>query len=429
MSVYESISRASLKAKRRLFDFNVSILGQEMKAVRISFTEDIYQDVRIEDSISDSILDAIIRFPAEMPLERYRLGFQSEVTETRTYFYEILPIEAYTKLEDHIEKNDFLFFFLEDEKNNKIPYLFQVTDSFGKFEIGLVWKKQYLAPYHGKLTNKIIKYLEEYVIHDAYDSYKEENSDLNYLVSKEESDEYISESYTNMLHNSLNPTDFSVTLDSGTYVAQCAFGSFSFLEYSVTPTTPVRFTLSKETEISIDFSDDCQFPSIYNSYYFHPYVFDKREEYYIQRYLTPGVLNFELHTEFTDNYKYGFLLALTDDYEYQEGYVPVVTDFDEEEFRPLFYTEDATGNYVEFKMKSFKELVLTQKVGTETTIESFGIPEFSIIPFSISISETEISVLCQERTILLDTLFLNKEIYIGYEPERYLNDFISQIYM
>lgn len=428
MSVYESISRASLKTKRRLFDYNVSILGQKMKAIRISYKEDMFQDIEIQDTISTSILEAIIRFPTEMPLERYRLGYKSEVDETRTYFYDILPIESYTKLEDHIEKNDFLFFFLEDEKNNKIPYLFQVTDSFGKFEIGLVWKKQYLAPYHGQLTNQIIKYLEDYVIHDSYDAYKEENPDLNYLVSVEDSSNYSSEEFRNLLPNSLNASDFILTLPIGTYVAQCAFGSFEFLEYTITPTTPVRFTLNSSTNIAIEFSSDCKFPSIYNSYYFHPYSYDARERFYIQKEVAVGSYSFELHSEFTDTYKYGFLLSLTEDWQYPTGYVPAVEDFDSSVFRPLVYTEDSTGNFVQFKLKSFKELVLTYKIGFETIIESFGIPESSIIPFTLLISEDEFQISCLEKTIILDNVFLGQKLYIGYEPERYLNDFIQQIY-
>ena len=113
--------------------------------------------------------------------------------------------------------------------------------------------------------------------------------------------------------------------------------------------------------------------------------------------------------------KYGFLLSLTEDWQYPTGYVPAVEDFDSSVFRPLVYTEDSTGNFVQFKLKSFKELILSDL-------------QSSTIPFTLLISEDEFQISCLEKTIILDNVFLGQKLYIGYEPERYLNDFIQQIY-
>lgn len=433
MSVYESISRASLKAKQRLFDYNVSILGQKMKAIRISYKEDMFQDIEINDAISTEVLEAVIRFPTEMPLERYRLGFNAEVGETRTYFYELLPIESYTKLSDNIEKNDFLFLFLQDEKGNQIPYLFQVTDSFGKFEIGLVWKKQYLAPYHGQLTNQIIRYLEDYVIHGAYDSYKAENPDSTYLSTAEEIDNYVSDNFINLYPSSLNPKDISIRLKEGTYVAQCAFGSFSLLDQTVLPMSPVKFTLAEDFTVDIVVSDDCRFPSIYFSEYLHPYAYDKKQLFYISKSLVIGEYILKIHVDLLDEHNYGYVLYLPDGQgenleEYSEDYIPIYFTSEEDESRPLIYIENEQGYFIQIKMSRTKEIVLTYKTGEDTTINNLGTYTEDMIDIKLAVSVDEISISCLGNENIITNLFLNRTIYIGYEPERYLNDFIYQIY-
>lgn len=161
MSIKESIDRSSLRVKRRLFDFNVRSKGRSLQVVKMSLGKrDIFHDTELE-IIESKKIEAIISFPDRLPLERYRFDGHSQVEETRTYFYEILPIECYTQMEDNIEKNDILVFSLEDEQYNKIPFVLQVTDSFGKFEYGLVWKMQYLAPINGTLPPNVIDYISD----------------------------------------------------------------------------------------------------------------------------------------------------------------------------------------------------------------------------------------------------------------------------
>jgi len=183
MSVYESLARASLKVKRRLFDYNISIVGKEVKAVLIHQEEDIYHDFSDPDILDTKVITAVINFPSEVPLERYRVNGKVTNNATRTYFYEVLPVEIYLQLKDHMEVDDFIFFFLEDEQNNKIPFLLQLTDTFGKFEIGMYWRKFYGAPYNGSDISKIIPYLEEHVIAKVYDTYQEENPESSYLMT------------------------------------------------------------------------------------------------------------------------------------------------------------------------------------------------------------------------------------------------------
>lgn len=170
MSVFESISKSSSKLKRRLFDENITRMGREIKIIKIKGTEDIYHDIGNYEQLSKDVISVIVKFPTEIPLDRYRADASESVEETRTFFFDVLPIEAYTKFEDHVEKRDLLFFNLEDENKNLIPFLLQVTEVFGSFSTSLVYKKLYLAPQHGALDQSLINQLNDYYIESTHDS-------------------------------------------------------------------------------------------------------------------------------------------------------------------------------------------------------------------------------------------------------------------
>lgn len=164
MSIFQSISDSSAKLKRRLIDENIRKMGREMKILRIQGVEDIFQDLSDINELSKGVIDVILKFPTEIPLDRYRADYDESVEETRVFFFDLLPIEAYTKFSDHVEKRDLLFFNLEDEMRNKIPFLLQVTEVFGSFNTSLVYKKLYLAPQHGALNKSILDQLNDYYI-------------------------------------------------------------------------------------------------------------------------------------------------------------------------------------------------------------------------------------------------------------------------
>ena len=162
MSIFQSISDKSAQLKRRLIDENIRKMGREMKILRIQGVEDIFQDMSDVKQLSKDVITVILKFPAEIPLDRYRADRDESVEDTRVFFFDLLPIEAYTKFSDHVEKRDLLFFYLEDEMHNKIPFLLQVTEVFGSFSTSLVYKKLYLAPQHGALERSILSQLDDY---------------------------------------------------------------------------------------------------------------------------------------------------------------------------------------------------------------------------------------------------------------------------
>ncbi len=433
MSIYESIKRASIKPKRTMFDFNISIVGKEVKAIRIHQEEDIFQDFSDPSILQTNVITASIRFPDEVPLERSRISSQTSVSSSKTYFYDILPIEIFAKLSDNIERNDFLFFFLEDEKNNKIPHLLQITDVFGKFEIGMVWKKFYASPYNGSDIEKIIPYLEEYVIRQNYDEYKEENPDSSYLMDSDDFEDYYHESFKNIFENPLNPRAQNITF-SEDLVIQCAFGSISIEGYPlVTPEDPLKITTETEITLTLGPSLDCKYPSVYKSEYLHPFILDKKNAYYISESFTEDLSgSFTVNLEFMKKDQSSIIVFIDETGEFLYDTFSILGSYDIQKYRPIFYVEDTLGNFVSIVIKENYDIELTGKIGTTNYSHIFGnVEETENIPFSFEYDSGDLNfnVLSDSFTVEDTQVFLEKEYYLGYEPERYINDFIRQVYL
>lgn len=174
MSLYDRTQDSSLKIKRRLFDSSIEKLGRTIKIVRIQYQEDIYKDLTDIEALSHNEISAVIKMSEDIPLDRYRLDGTDHVEDTRTYFFDLIPIEVYTKISDSLEVRDLLFFWLTDENNNKIPMLLQITESFGRFTSGLIWKKSYAAPVYGALTKPLYTLLKDYYTPEKFANLTEE---------------------------------------------------------------------------------------------------------------------------------------------------------------------------------------------------------------------------------------------------------------
>ena len=164
MGYYDYLMKAQEKVKQVLFDENIRMLGREVYAIRISANEDMFHDLTDVHAIydDDRQISIIINFPDEIPVDRYRYSeTASNVSETRISFIDLLPIVGYTKLDDNLEKNDLIFFSLNDEKKNSIPFILQVCEVFGKFEKSMVWKKVNLAPYHGAISREVYQLMRQ----------------------------------------------------------------------------------------------------------------------------------------------------------------------------------------------------------------------------------------------------------------------------
>lgn len=152
--------KASAKVQQRLFDQNIHTTGREINGLKISLIEDIFQNTEEEVVLNYEDITATIVYPTEIPIDRYRLNGGLEVSQTRTFFFDLLPIEIYSKLENAIEKDDYIFHFFEDELGNKIPMLLQITETFGRFSTDLIWRKYYAAPKNGRVPQPIIDLIQ-----------------------------------------------------------------------------------------------------------------------------------------------------------------------------------------------------------------------------------------------------------------------------
>lgn len=161
MSIQESLMKASERVQRRLFDNAVHILGREVSGLKISLIEDIFQGTEEETVLKYDKITAIVKYPTDVPIDRFRLDSDIQVAETRTFFFDILPIEIYTKMENSVEKNDYIFHFFEDELGHRVPILLQITETFGRFTTSLIWRKHYCAPMNGIIPESIKSLLEE----------------------------------------------------------------------------------------------------------------------------------------------------------------------------------------------------------------------------------------------------------------------------
>jgi hypothetical protein len=148
MPAYNKINDFIARSIRKLSDYHVFTAGRKTECTRLSKNTDVWGNDS-PATISVSSVPIIFIFPpGEMPLIRLRAGngTQAEVQSTGLFFYDILPIECYTRWEDHLENGDVIYFWAGDENGNKMPVVFKVLDQKGAFSSQLIWRKFVCAP-------------------------------------------------------------------------------------------------------------------------------------------------------------------------------------------------------------------------------------------------------------------------------------------
>jgi hypothetical protein len=148
MGAYNKINNWIAKSIRKLSDYHIFVGGRHTECTRLSRNTDVWGNDQLE-TISVSSVPVIFIFPpGEMPLIRIRAGngTQAEVQSSNLYFYDILPVEIYTRWEDNIENGDVIYFWAGDENGNKMPVVFKILDQKGAFSSQLIWRKYLAAP-------------------------------------------------------------------------------------------------------------------------------------------------------------------------------------------------------------------------------------------------------------------------------------------
>lgn len=159
-TIQTKLDRKTAALRRKLFDNSISLMGQELKCVRLKTAKNIYGDVETLVVINDDVVTAVIKIPSDIPFSRLRGDVVDEVNDSSTvFFYDILPIDIYSQWADNIEKDDILIFEIFDEKDEPLQIILKVSDSVTKFKQSIVWKRSLGAPYNGDKT-----FLADYLI-------------------------------------------------------------------------------------------------------------------------------------------------------------------------------------------------------------------------------------------------------------------------
>jgi len=148
MSSYDRINNWNARAIRKLHDYHIFTQGRKTECTRLAKVKDAWGNADVQ-TISASQIQAVFVFPpGEMPLIRLRAGngTQAQTQASGLYFYDILPVEVYVRWEDEVEVGDVVYFFVSDERGNKMPVVFQILDQKGAFSSQLVWRKLVCAP-------------------------------------------------------------------------------------------------------------------------------------------------------------------------------------------------------------------------------------------------------------------------------------------
>jgi len=151
MGAYDKINNSRVKVVRKLVDRSIFVKGREVEMTRIGIDADIWGNAD-KKALSDAVIPAVVIFPpGELPLLRLRDGggMLENVARDNTFFYDILPVEAYFQFKDRIEREDIFYFTVEDEARNKMPIILKVVDSVGSVTTQLIWRKFLCSPITG----------------------------------------------------------------------------------------------------------------------------------------------------------------------------------------------------------------------------------------------------------------------------------------
>ena len=144
---------ASARAQRTLFDNSIKVNGRVIDAFMFHIDEDKYGNEDIE-ILSEAIIEAIILYPTEIPLDRIQgLEESNVITSDRLFFFDLLPIEIFTKWSDKVQKNDFIVHLIKNDIGKKFPIILKISENLGAFSTELLWRKSLCSPYRGEIPS------------------------------------------------------------------------------------------------------------------------------------------------------------------------------------------------------------------------------------------------------------------------------------
>jgi hypothetical protein len=164
VALQDKLSKISLQASRKLFDYTIFINGTETPVIYLSIERNIYDDIETLSVTKHLTTSMVMPELREVPMVRTRTNLVEGVQETDNVFmYDIVPFEVFTKFSDNIEEVDMFIRTLRDENNNPLYLVLKVAELFGNFaHNNLMWKKISCAYYNGYLPIEVQNIVDEY---------------------------------------------------------------------------------------------------------------------------------------------------------------------------------------------------------------------------------------------------------------------------
>ena len=163
-SIQDKVDSSNSTLRRKLFDNNIKVLGNEILAVRLTVEENQYGDEGIEILREDKIT-IIVTFPEDKLMTETFEDEETGNSQTNFMLYDVIPIEVYSKFEDKLNGKDLLIFKYTNENQETGKVILKVTRIVSNFNKSIVWKQYLCAMYHNdpftELGQIIDRYLQE----------------------------------------------------------------------------------------------------------------------------------------------------------------------------------------------------------------------------------------------------------------------------
>jgi hypothetical protein len=163
LSLQDKLAQSQILARNKLHDYMISQVGTETKVVRLKATRNLEGDFTDLEIISHDLITLRMSGLEEVPITRLRSSLlESTSTTENIFFYDILPIIAYSKYEDNLEKDDILIRCLK-RGEEKFYHVLQVTEIIGNLSGNyLTFQKFQTSPYTEPLTEEVQEIIDNY---------------------------------------------------------------------------------------------------------------------------------------------------------------------------------------------------------------------------------------------------------------------------
>lgn len=172
-SIADIISEKLSPSKRKLFDFNVKILGTKTQLLRITISSTDSWGQTTEQYDSTVINNAIVKHPWASNIQIFGSLNQSinNYETSAIDLWDVLPIVIFIPFSGDTEekqvavkKGDLFVECLRDEHGNKIPLILEITKIYGSFFVkNIVGKYLEAALYRGTPAQEVQNIINIYL--------------------------------------------------------------------------------------------------------------------------------------------------------------------------------------------------------------------------------------------------------------------------